>query len=81
MVVRPNSKSLFIGFTYKGFKFMWTLLVWAFSAICYCPLYFSHQGADVLATDGMLVKRPILVGDDFVLVGFKEVDWAAKLGK
>lgn len=28
---------------------MWTLLVWAFSAICYCPLYFSHQGADVPA--------------------------------
>lgn len=35
----------------------------------------------LMATDGMLVKRPILVGDDFVLVGFKEVDWAAKLGK
>lgn len=28
---------------------MWTLLVWAFSAICYCPMYFSHQGADVPA--------------------------------
>lgn len=34
----------------------------------------------LLATDGMLVKRPILVGEDFVLVGFKEADWAAKLG-
>ncbi len=29
----------------------------------------------LLATDGMLVKRPILVGDDKVLVGFKEDDW------
>ena len=29
----------------------------------------------LLATDGMLVKRPILVGEDFVLVGFKEADW------
>ena len=29
----------------------------------------------LLATDGMLVKRPILVGDDFVLIGFKEKDW------
>lgn len=29
----------------------------------------------LLATDGMLVKRPILVGDDFVLIGFKEEDW------
>ncbi|MBQ6452734.1 MAG: arsenate reductase family protein [Coriobacteriales bacterium] len=33
----------------------------------------------LLATDGLLVKRPILIGDDFVLVGFKEADWAAKL--
>lgn len=29
----------------------------------------------LLATDGMLVKRPILVKDDKVLVGFKEADW------
>jgi arsenate reductase len=29
----------------------------------------------LLATDGMLVKRPILVGDDFVLGGFRESDW------
>lgn len=33
----------------------------------------------LLATDGMLVKRPLAVGDDFVLLGFKESDWAAKL--
>lgn len=33
----------------------------------------------LLATDGMLVKRPILVGDDFVLVGFKETEWEDKL--
>jgi arsenate reductase len=29
----------------------------------------------LLVTDGMLLKRPILVGDDFVLVGFKEEEW------
>ena len=29
----------------------------------------------LLATDGMLVKRPIVVGEDFVLVGFKEKEW------
>ena len=29
----------------------------------------------MLATDGMLVKRPILVGKDTVLVGFKETEW------
>lgn len=33
----------------------------------------------LLATDGMLVKRPILVTDTAVLVGFKEADWAAVL--
>jgi len=30
----------------------------------------------LLATDGMLVKRPLLVGENFVLVGFKETEWA-----
>ncbi len=29
----------------------------------------------ILASDGMMVKRPILVGDDFVLFGFKEEEW------
>lgn len=33
----------------------------------------------VLATDGMLVKRPILIGSDFVLIGFKESEWEQKL--
>lgn len=33
----------------------------------------------LLATDGMLAKRPILVGDDFVLVGFKETEWEEKM--
>ncbi|MBQ2697911.1 MAG: arsenate reductase family protein [Clostridia bacterium] len=33
----------------------------------------------LLATDGMLVKRPLLVGEDFVLVGFREAEWAEKL--
>lgn len=34
----------------------------------------------LLASDGMLVKRPILAGDDFVLVGFRESEWAGALG-
>lgn len=33
----------------------------------------------LLATNGMLVKRPLIIGDDFVLVGFKEPEWQAKL--
>lgn len=35
----------------------------------------------LLASDGMLVKRPLLIGDDFVLVGFKEPEWLEKLNK
>lgn len=33
----------------------------------------------LLATDGMLVKRPLIVADDFVLVGFKEKEWEDKV--
>jgi len=33
----------------------------------------------LLATDGMLVKRPFFVSDNFVLTGFKETEWAEKL--
>ena len=33
----------------------------------------------LLASDGMLVKRPILVGEDFVLVGFRQKEWEEKL--
>lgn len=34
---------------------------------------------DILASNGMVVKRPLLVGDDFVLVGFNEKEWKEKL--
>ena len=33
----------------------------------------------LLATDGMLVKRPMVITEETVLVGFKEADWAALL--
>ena len=33
----------------------------------------------LLASDGMLVKRPLLVGDNFVLPGFREAEWSEKL--
>ena len=39
----------------------------------------EQEQLDLLATDGMLVKRPILVGDGFILTGFKEADWASHL--
>ena len=33
----------------------------------------------LLATDGMLVKRPLVIGEDFVLTGFKEKEWEDKI--
>ena len=43
------------------------------------PNMSEEERYALLATDGMLVKRPILVGDDFVLTGFKEKEWSEKL--
>ena len=45
------------------------------------PTMTDAEMLDLLSTDGMLVKRPVLVGDDFVLVGFKEDEWTIKLDK
>ena len=39
----------------------------------------EKEQISLLSTDGMLVKRPILIGDDFVLVGFREAEWTDKL--
>ena len=43
------------------------------------PTMSEDEQFALLASDGMLVKRPILVGDDFVLVGFKEDQWEQHL--
>ena len=40
------------------------------------PTMTEQEMLALLATDGMLVKRPVLVGDDFLLVGFKEAEWS-----
>ena len=42
------------------------------------PEMSEEEMLKLLSTDGMLVKRPLLIGDDFVLVGFKETEWAEK---
>ncbi len=42
------------------------------------PQMTDTEMLSLLATDGMLVKRPLLVGEDFVLVGFKESQWEEK---
>lgn len=39
----------------------------------------DEEKIKLLSSDGMLIKRPILEGDDFVLVGFKEEKWKEKL--
>lgn len=43
------------------------------------PTMSDEEQIALLASDGMLVKRPILVGKDFVLAGFKEEQWRMAL--
>ena len=43
------------------------------------PAMSEEEQLALLATDGMLVKRPILVGDGFVLTGFRQAEWEEKL--
>lgn len=43
------------------------------------PAMSEEEQLALLATDGMLVKRPILVGDGFVLTGFRQAEWDEKL--
>ena len=43
------------------------------------PTMTEDEQLALLATDGMLVKRPLLVADDFVLVGFREKEWEERL--
>ena len=45
------------------------------------PEMSEDEQLALLATDGMLVKRPLVVGDDFVLTGFREEEWADRLSR
>ena len=45
------------------------------------PAMTEEEQIALLASDGMLVKRPLLIGDDMVLIGFKEAQWAEALQK
>ena len=40
------------------------------------PQMSEEEQLQLLATNGMLVKRPLVVGEDYVLTGFKENKWA-----
>ena len=43
------------------------------------PDMSEDEQIELLASDGMLVKRPLVIGEDFVLTGFKESEWTDKL--
>lgn len=43
------------------------------------PAMSEEEMLKLLSTDGMLVKRPLVIGDGFVLVGFKEAEWENRL--
>ncbi len=43
------------------------------------PTMSEQEQYQLLASDGMLVKRPLVIGDDFVLVGFREAQWQERL--
>ena len=43
------------------------------------PNMSEEEKLELLGTDGMLVKRPLVIGEDFVLVGFKEKEWEERL--
>lgn len=45
------------------------------------PALSEEEQYRLLATNGMLVKRPLMIGEDFVLTGFKEKEWAERLLK
>ena len=43
------------------------------------PQLSEEEQYELLATDGMLVKRPLLIGEDFAIPGFKEKEWEEKI--
>ena len=45
------------------------------------PTMTEEEQLKLLATDGMLIKRPLVISGDVVLTGFKEAEWEAKLNK
>lgn len=58
------------GLLYKSLKLKDKLMVMS-----------EEEQLQLLSTDGMLVKRPLLIGEDFVLVGFNEKEWGEHLNK
>ena len=45
------------------------------------PEMTEEEQLDLLSTDGMLVKRPLMIDGETILVGFREAEWTEKLGR
>ena len=45
------------------------------------PTMTREEALEILSSDGMLVRRPVLVGEDFVLFGFKESEWNERVAE
>lgn len=45
------------------------------------PEMSEEEQLNLLATDGMLVKRPLIIGDDYVLIGFKVKEWELHMNR
>ena len=43
------------------------------------PSMSEEEQLQILSSDGMLIKRPMVIGDDFVLLGFREAQWEERL--
>lgn len=43
------------------------------------PTLSDEEKLELLSSDGMLIKRPLLVGDDFILIGFRPQEWEQTL--
>ena len=43
------------------------------------PSMSEEEQLQILSSDGMLIKRPVVIGDDFVLLGFREAQWEERL--
>ena len=81
---RPTLEELTVWYTRSGLplkKFFNTsgLLYQSLDLKNKLPAMSEQEMLALLATDGMLVKRPLLIGEDFVLVGFKPTEWEQKL--
>lgn len=80
----PDEETLRDYYAKSGLPLKW---LWNTSGIPYREMGLSKKLPEMsegeqlalLPTDGMLVKRPLLVGDDLVLTGFKESEWTEKL--